>query len=260
MNSTDLSPLLIEINKSIIPKIKTLKPETGGLFFKNKEVIIEAFIKEIKKQFIKDIEFENGRKLNLKEKNKCERIVDKIYNNGYEKQFLESFARNLFVSKGMYALITADFLDALASVLEGERVLEIMSGRGYLSKGLKDRGVLIKASDDRSWHNKLNWERCYIETENLDAIKSVEKYGREADVIIMSWCPYQSTMDYSVLEMMRKVNPNCILLVIGEGYGGCTGSDIFHQNMKQVYNNVSDRLNDVFEQWSGVNDRVYIVK
>lgn len=214
-------------------EIEYLKPK-AGLFYKNKSAIYSAY----------------GDKIGID--------LSSIYNYSL---LLDVTIREKFISNGMYALITTDFLDALAYVLKDKHVLEIMSGRGYLSRGLADRNITIHTVDDMSWRDQLGWpNKSYIKTEKLDAIKSVAKYGKYVDVIIMSWCPYQSTIDNEVLEMMREVNPNCTLLVISEGSGGCIGSDLFHSNANTVFPEVSIFLNKYFESWDGIHDRVIMVK
>ena len=58
---------------------------------------------------------------------------------------------------------------------------------------------------------------------------------------------------------MRVVNPNCKLIVIGEGNGGCTGSDKYHQHKKKIDLSLTARLNRNFESWDCINDKIEIV-
>lgn len=214
-------------NLSKLKRMEYIRPKSG--YFKNKNDILKTYCN----------------KLNIP--------LNSMYLN-------ELLIRDKFIEKGIYALITEDFLDNLSCFFEDKKVLEIMGGRGYLAKGLLDRGVNLKVTDDMSWKEKLGWSKGYTKIEKLDALSAVIKYGRKCDYILLSWSPYEVNIDYEVLCLMRKINPLCKIVVIGEGPGGCTGSDDFHKNMKRVNEQCSGILNNSFDNWDCIHDHVYIVK
>lgn len=92
-----------------------------------------------------------------------------------------------------------------------------MSGKGTLSYVLKQEGVNIKATDDFSW-SKFTSMNTWCDIEQIDAIEAIEKYGKDMDYIIMSWC-YMDNTGYKCLKKMREINPNCKMLYIGECQG-----------------------------------------
>jgi len=63
----------------------------------------------------------------------------------------------------------------------------------------------------------------------------VEKieYGKNVDVLIMSWPPYTDEVVVKVLRKMREVNPSCIMVYIGEKEGGCNASEEFFPFLKK---------------------------
>jgi hypothetical protein len=81
-------------------------------------------------------------------------------------------------------------------------------------------GEDIILTDDHSW-----WKRENINIENKDVLKmdydtAIKRYN--PDFIIASWIPYKSwwTKEFRDCESVK-----CYIL-IGEGPGGCTGSDM----------------------------------
>lgn len=140
-----------------------------------------------------------------------------------------------------YALIYDEWIKELATFIGSKKVLEVMSGTGALAATLRSHGVDIKCTDNRSW-DVAQPDKCspWCEVEELDCIEAVNKYGADVDFILMSWPPYDEPQANQVLLEMRKVNPNCRLIYIGESYGGCTADDEFFSNAVECeYPNIS---------------------
>lgn len=132
-----------------------------------------------------------------------------------------------------FTLITGEFCDKLAKFIGNRKVLEVMSGKGVLAKGLIDRGVYIKCTDDYSWlgQNLNQW----IEVEQIDGVEAVKKYGKDYDILLMSWAPYEKPDAYNILMAMRKFNPNMIMIYIGESEGGCCADINFFNAVKPYF-------------------------
>lgn len=155
--------------------------------------------------------------LNMREEEFTKRRID-IYN------FRDWCVSNEGIG---FALITGEFCDNLAKFIGTRKVLEVMSGKGVLAKGLHDRGVHIKCTDNYSWwgQNLNQW----IEVEQLDGVEAVKKYGKDYDILLMSWAPYKKPDAYNILMEMRKQNPNMIMIYIGESKNGnCADNDFFN--------------------------------
>lgn len=235
-----------EIEAILYSNLEYLKPD-NGLFYKNKNEILIRYYKEIMHILVNRFE--------ILTKSSC---IFYLIDEGY---LLERKLKNIFYQNGMFSLITTDYLDRLSFFLKGKKVLELCGGRGYLSKGLFDSGVNIKCTDDKSWHKREGWtNRNYIETENLDAIEALNKYVEDVDIVLVSWIPFSSKLDQLILKRIRESKRKPLFLVIGESYGGCTGSDAFHSQIKKVHEDISKKINEVKDNWDGIHDHVMICK
>lgn len=170
--------------------------------------------------------------------------------------------RSLFIKKQGFALLSHDWIDELVKYINGRKCLEVMAGCGSLSKILKDKGVDIIATDNFSWNGAANWNTSrnyWTDIEDIDCIKAIEKYGADRDVIIMSW-PFMDDNAYKCLMTMRKINPEAVMICIGEGYGGCTADDSFYDAINEIDDEDTKRINENYIQWFGLHDRIYIIK
>lgn len=166
--------------------------------------------------------------------------------------------RDKVIKRQGFALLTNEWVDDFAKWINGRRCLEVMSGTGALAKCLKDRGVDIIATDNFSWNEGNNiseFKNFWTGIENIDDVSAIDKYGKDVDIIIMSW-PEMESVAYQVLLNMRLTNPNAVLVYIGEGYGGCTADDDFFD----IAEYVDDEITDRYPQWYGIHDMPIIYK
>ena len=172
-----------------------------------------------------------------------------------------------FINISAFALISKVWLKPLAEYIGTGKCLEIMAGRGILSKGLSDYGVDIIATDNFSWEwrrgkeqdrTKLESYDLWFEVENLDCIDAIEKYGSQVSYILCSW-PYMDTCMYRSLVKMREINPECKLIYIGEGNGGCTADDEFFSTVKFIEEGgLFNQAASKFQSWWGIYDELRI--
>jgi len=134
-----------------------------------------------------------------------------------------------------------------------------MAGRGWLSLALQSLGVDITATDDYSWPNYKQWGESVTEVEELDSIQAIEKYGRDIDLLIISW-PYMDENAYKTITALHKINPNALIVYIGEGMGGCTADDDFHDHFREIDDEDFQKAISGFQQWWGLHDHVYLGK
>lgn len=167
----------------------------------------------------------------------------------------EMYVRSYLVKNGMFALITTDFADALAKYLNGKKVLEVMSGAGYLAKALYDRGIDIIATDNNSWNLQ---QFSDFKIENLDAKQAIKKYNN-VDYILVSWIP-MGDAGTELIDTIKKYCPNTLILCIGESDDGCTANDYFFEHTECINDS---RLHDsqvVFESFDGIYDCLELIK
>jgi hypothetical protein len=150
---------------------------------------------------------------------------------------------------GMYAVLTAGVLDRLAEYLKGKKVLEVMAGAGWLAKGLSDRGITVKSTDDFSWEGYLDWKRVFP-IEQLDVSEAVDKYMANYDVLIVSWPHYIAK---NLIRVMQQLPEGTPVVYIGEGAGGCCAGEKFFDYFEE------ESGMPIF-QWPGMYDYISIGK
>lgn len=160
-----------------------------------------------------------------------------------------------------FSFVCNSWVLPLAHWIGGRKCLEVMAGSGALSCALRRSSIDIIATDNYSW------DRWFDDTRNLwtdvvqkDCIHSIEEYGKDVDIIIMSW-PYMDDNAYKCLLKMREVNKDCVMVYIGEGQGGCTANADFFDNISIVGD---DALFNIASQqyisWQGIHDELYLIK
>ena len=176
--------------------------------------------------------------------------------------------RNIFIKHMAFVLLSKGWIKDLSHWIGKRNCLELMSGLGALSYGLRMQGVNIIATDDYSWKGSINGEssplwddnKMWTYVEKLDAVESVEKYGKNLDIIIMIWAPYSDEVTVKVLKKMRDVNPSCIMIYIGEEKGGCTAIDEFFDMFERIEDESFNVANMKFQNWALTKDQPFLIK
>ena len=195
--------------------------------------------------------------------------ISKIKQNPFtDKYYIDRFD---FINISSFALISKKWVAPLADYIGTKKCLEIMAGKGVLSKALHDCGVDIKATDNYTWkwhrseQNKggqtLNRDELWFDVEDIDCIEAITKYGGNTGFIICCWPPYKSDALYHALLKMRIVNLKCKLIYIGEEKGGCNAESRFFN--EAVYVNNDDRFNLIsrlHQSWAVFNDKIFLIK
>jgi|688.fasta_scaffold168898_5 hypothetical protein len=170
--------------------------------------------------------------------------------------------RSKFIKQIGFTLISNDWIKPLSQWIGNRKCLEVMAGTGALSFALQKQNINIKATDDFSWKNENSWnadKNYWTEIENIDAIEAVIKYGKDINILVMSWA-YMDDVAYRVLKTMREVNPFCVMICIGEGHGGCTADDEFFDNVITIEDEEFEKSVSNFKQWWGIHDYPQLFK
>lgn len=182
--------------------------------------------------------------------------IPEFYHQGLLRNII---ARRLMVQLQGFALVSQQWIDPMAEYLKGCKCLEIMAGLGTISSALQKRGVDIISTDNKTWENQWNIS-YWTDVEEIDAIEAIEKYGADMDYIIMSWA-YLDDTSYKCLQTMRSINPDCKMIVIGEGEGGCTSDDLFFESIEHVDDPIFDtKVSSKYQRWDCIYDYIQIVK
>lgn len=175
-------------------------------------------------------------------------------------KLLRSYRDYLEESYGMWAYISAPFINDLARFLSHKPVLEIMAGNGYISRGLRAKGQTVFTTDSLDWTKENETGRHLVtEVEKLDALSAIEKYQGQVDFVIMSWSPDGVPIDIEVLEKLRSLPKQPLLICIGEK-NGATNSHAFWQKAELIDDERTKQLNSHYQPFDLIHDQVYLVK
>jgi hypothetical protein len=129
-------------------------------------------------------------------------------------------------------------------------ICEIGAGSGYWLGLLKDMGIDTVGYDDQSSHledrHRGRWHPL---------IKGgAEKAGHHKNkALFLCWPPYNTPMAHEALKAYRGDR----LVYIGEGYGGCTGDDDFHDLLEKEW---EVEYYPVIPQWPGIHDSLHLCR
>ena len=152
--------------------------------------------------------------------------------------------------KGMFPRLSMDAIEHIYyPEMKNMKVLEIMAGTGWLAQGLQRCGLPIIATDifKSKYRYVTEGSQLVFAVEKLSAIDAITDYGENCDALLVSW-PYMENDLVKALLMTNWPSSKPILYV-GEGYGGCTADDEFHDRF------VEKKVIDI-PQWSGLHDRL----
>lgn len=190
-------------------------------------------------------------------------VIEEIPNYIFKESKYQSL-REYAVFRMGFSVVTKKNCCILADIIKEHKVLEVMCGLGSYTATLRSFGVNVIATDDMSWidydtSKYQGWKHhAWIhDVINIDAVEAVKRYGKDVNFIIMSWPPQHSDLAYRVLQTMRVVNSDCVLIYIGEKKGGCTADDDFFDNYIYISEQFDEinKLRESYHNWE--NNQYY---
>lgn len=171
-----------------------------------------------------------------------------------ENFFKAQVLRDEHIRSRSFAILTTEVLETLVSLLKDSRVADVGCGTGYLSYHLLSNGVNVTPIDNRSSHYR-------IEDSPIDD-KVVKSNYNDIDVsnfdtFIISWPNYASN---EIEAFVARLPRGSRVIYQGEGIGGCTGTDRFHEILETEYtpDDIAVTLNDRHIRFNGIHDRWYV--
>ena len=130
----------------------------------------------------------------------------------------------------------------LLSIPKGQNVLSICSGNSLIEYWFIGHGIPVTMTDIAP---------MFPECEQLTAKDAATKYRDTHSVLLVSWPPYDKPF---AADALRAGNFTTVIY-IGEGHGGCTADDTFHDMLDEGYS-CEDFSS---KQWYGIHEypRVY---
>ena len=146
--------------------------------------------------------------------------------------------------------------------------VELGAGRGYWAWQVAQLGVDILCFDEfppdkvftNHWHSPYENDESGKHTflnQPVTTYHPVEQGTEEvllqhADrTLFLCWPPYASDMALNCLNSYSGKR----LVYIGEGSGGCTGDDAFHERLEEGWNEV---VTHEIIQWDGIHDYITV--
>ncbi len=182
----------------------------------------------------------------------------------------ESFrARKEYIAHVGFPLISKEFASELKEIfidLEIDSFAEIEAGNGVISTLLNNLGFEGKGYTLDPDTIKHNWgiqkspiferarEQQLLEFINIRKLK----LKTAPDIIVASWIPYEGGDE--VLEFFNNHSDNQseYFMVIGEGHGGCTANDEFHDWLDNKFEHIW--MSKSYEPFMCIYDSVCIYK
>jgi hypothetical protein len=178
----------------------------------------------------------------LKEHKLIKKYYDEVFSpmaalRGYD-------SRDHLVQYYSWAIPNRAALNALSKI---SPIIEIGAGLGYWAYLLNKRKIKIKCFDNFSWPIKgSKW--FPIEKGTYTALTK-----SKAKTLFLCWPPYKNSVAYKCLKTFK----GDFVAYIGEGHGGCTGDDGFHEELEKSWKTMKVVH---IPQWSGIHDRLEIYK
>jgi len=142
----------------------------------------------------------------------------------YVRPMTDYEAKNRVRMKGIYPILTMEWVRQVAEWIGDRKTLEVMAGTGWLARALAECGANVTATDSYSWHFMKTVQRVYP-IQKMKAETAIKKLGGDAELLIICWPDFR-TRDVCVAA--EEWGPDRPILYIGEGNGGaCACSEFF---------------------------------
>jgi hypothetical protein len=129
---------------------------------------------------------------------------------------------------------------SLSTLLRYSPIVELGCGTGYWSALLSDMGCSIVAIDCCTKSTPIFYPQAIKGNEHL-----LPMYPDHT--LFLCWPPYDNPMAYNALLKYHGKH----VVYIGEGMGGCTADDLFHEYLDNKFNCIEEIA---IPQWCGVHD------
>lgn len=147
--------------------------------------------------------------------------------------------RHELIKKYAWAVPNQEALDTLALY---QPILEIGAGLGYWAYLMQRRNIIVKPYDIKpvSYTNGESWTIVFKMRD--DIFDDTENW-----TLFLCWPPYEEAMAYNMISKYKGKH----VIYIGEGDGGCTADEKFHD---YLYENFILTTTIQLPQWFGMHD------
>ncbi len=140
---------------------------------------------------------------------------------------------------------------ALSALGEENAIVEMGAGTGFWAYLLRKHGTDVIAYDEKpvipgSSYNAYGFERSWTEVLPGSVDKLIDHRNR---TLLLCWPDYNTPF---ASEALRHF-PGSRLAYVGEGYGGCTGDNAFHEALARDWEQCGEV---VIPQWHFIHDNL----
>jgi hypothetical protein len=163
-------------------------------------------------------------------------------------------SRHPFIEEFGFALVTDKETELIKDVCD-RPILSLGCGTGYIDQFLRFQGLEVISTDPITiYKNSYGFTREYKPQDGkiwrLSATRAVKKTPN-CDVLL-SWPCYDKEWAFNAVNLLPV---GAKIIYIGEGHGGCTGSDQFHNFLDMKCNEL---YHSAMAQWNGIHDNMTI--
>jgi len=130
-------------------------------------------------------------------------------------------------------------------------IVDPMAGTGYWAYVLGQVDVDVVCYDEAlpEENHYHKGAEPWVDIEQLDAALAVVKHPDRA--LLLAWPPYSEDVGVRAINAYKGDR----IVYIGEGHGGCTGSDAMHQILDEEWRQLAEHTP---VQWWGLHDRITV--
>lgn len=155
-----------------------------------------------------------------------------------------AIARHDMVRQYAWAIPSAEALDAIAEL---SPIVEVGAGGGYWSMLLRERGARVAPFDLQPYPLLNGYARRAWTPVSRGGPARALKGERAGWTLLLCWPSYLDDWSERALALHRGE----WVAYVGEGQGGCTATDAFHDRLERDYR----REHTVrLPQWEGIHD------
>ena len=194
------------------------------------------------------------------------------YRTGEYAKHINSFnnymTRAQFTRNHAWSIYTKESMDAIADVVKTyfphNKCIDVAGGMGLLTKLLRDRGLDVTLNDISATGEGEGHKYWYIRANQFAPVDIVSSAAEvdydDYNVAFMSWPCCDANWDHFVLD---KLKPGTLLIYLGEGSGGCTGSGLFHERLRKYFHELDTLSEDIEEhhvRFYSMHDRWHVYR
>lgn len=157
-------------------------------------------------------------------------MTGRFHFSDFDNYCREREVRDEFIVAFGFAILTTS---AICSIQKYGPLLEVGCGSGYWSYELRKAGMDIVATDPGTGRYRFGaaltqWEKPWVEIERMGGVEAVKRYPTRT--LLTVWPDMKPWPAKTLREFTADV-----VLYVGEGSGGCTGNDKFHDLLEEKF-------------------------